>query len=860
MALTAEQLAQLDEDEISFLARQPGLGQGDTSLLDRALEIKRSTPERNAKVQSRYEETKLRPPTFKSSDLMLGQAPANIGRQANATAAAAIEGVGAGPWIEAGGELVTRGIAGLLGRFRPKLPAGPEYERAAADVEDQARRQLREDLPFQPGYFQRQIESAPAPNLAKVTGAVLPAAAGATGANAVAQGARTVMEPVTRTFRALAGPRPGLMRTIGASGGTSGALAGSTALARRVPDIATGQPVEPLDVGGEIVAPTALGAAAGVLPGAVEWANRGDTRIGQLASRSAADRRSGAYQRGDLANLPRGDFGIQEARRLGSERTAEAGRSGQELVTESQRQVQDRATDVRQGSQDRTAAARDVAQTEYQLRKPGVDLPVEQAGAGATGELDRRMAGRANRLEMERGQAAAEIEPRVYQRFVELRRFVNNKLSSALDRAEAEGRSFNFDGFLRDIRTVVAREARPDTAGLSTPSQPEAPGSAEVHTPYGQRLQAIEGAAREYLPEGKPATVRQVRNFIKYLKTVAESGTPEKAFPAKQILGAARARLAEQDPEIGDALAAWKAGTEELEAASKRLYGSGDTHQYGIMDPQDVVDAPEAGAPYVPAKLDPARIEYARKYLMGIGRTSASEAARAPDRPGLAMSGFGPELDEMASRNAALDQRAVADTRQLATSKQVIEADVAAEKARQSRRLMHQTRRPVREAQVAARAEARQVRQAGRQQVDEAKAQKREMVSDAEAAARDLELSKTAQEAARFPGPRKLLRAGLLTALGTTSKSPAHGAVLAGEGALSFSEAAGTPIASEIAYRLPPPEIMRQTIPAGVALSQRERRRRRPEDIAASLVEGARSVYGQAGRLKASLADLAKYR
>lgn len=699
------------------------------------------------------------------------------------------------------------GAAGItaLGATGPVLPA---VEALGSMTSKEGERGL---LP-QTGDSAQYIESSPDPFLSKATGMLVAAVPGGV------PGGATAMRPMGTLFRgneAMLGKfgqllPPGAGRTKVLAGAmTGGEVALADAGIRRFPAaVDKNQAVEPLDPAGEVLPSVVMG-GAGALPnaartGARAWATNPKTETGITATRWATNQRSGRNAQLEQ-DFPRGNIGVQQAK--------QAADKGVEYV-------------------------RGVVKAETQRGMQAAEPPIKARTREDLSRNDEQLERGLGEVEMERGRTAASIEPDFDARFTELRIATNNRLARSLD--AVNDAPIDVTGIHKDIRSIVANEARPGSGGATTTREVDTglvtgdknpvpimrtetvgpTGSAEAHTPYGKKLRALEVEALSYLPAGQPATVKGVRNFIKFLKSKADSGSPEESFPAKQMIGAVRKHLYEQNTTAAEALDRWKAGTKTLEDARQRFYGSEDMHKQGIEGARDAVDAPEVDAPFTPQRVSPAEQLAGRRRLMGVGRPSPDEAIRAPDRPAMEEAGFGEPLDRMTASNRALDQRAAGMRRQAeeaaATRREAEGREIAAEKARLEGR-------------------------AG-QAVERSQRAGDELVQD-----------KFAQEAARFTGNRKLLRPLAWGAAGVTSPSPHHMAMAAAEG-LGIMDSIKIPVASRLALTPPAAAVPGFSLPGAAIPGSLDYtltlKRREPRDQVKELINGAR---GQ--RLRATIGE-----
>lgn len=753
------------------------------------------SPERQAKVQRNYEATKL--PDGPAAQRDLGaefkEDVGNLGRQANATAAAAVEGVGVGPWLEAGSDLAGRAAGAIIAPFaRPPLPKGPEYEQAQRDVEAQAKRQLRADLPFAQGSLNRIIEEAPLPTVAKVTGAAAPPLAAAHGAGAVAQGTRALLKPAEALFKGAAGKAPGLIRTAGATGLVGAAYGTSGAIARRAPDVLTGQPVEPIGYMSEIAAPAAVGFGMGIIPGVMNWSTNPRTPTGVVANEYARNVKSGAYRTGELAEVPSGQMGIKE--------------------------IADR-------NRARIASAREEAAQDFDTRLPERLAPIKTAKM--RGEEDIAAARREtdDYATMERGQAAADVAPTVLRTLSDQVASARKELgvvmtSKAKQYVPAEQTR-------AAVRDVVSDLARSDTRGQSHVTKAGTTVSDEVFTPEGEAIRRVEDQLGGFLRNG--GTVEDWVNAIRWLES-QERGSPATARIYREVANVVRhgrevgtgqdgtpirsGGLANEDPEIGAAWAKYREATTKAERASAMLLGEEDLSKVASKSAHGKLDVPLPGDPFTQNAQTIAEEEALRRNLMRVGQSTEAAAAKLPQLAELEQLGFSEPLRTMEGRAAEIENRRRAGNSALSDRAAALERETSAQEVGARRGL---------------RTEAN------------------ERVRDAVTESRRLDFAKRAQEASRWPRVSKLTTPAMLLGLGISGRPGIHSAFSLGHATGGLGTTLTQPFASAIAAHIPTPTgSTMAALPSmvgpgllGMTLSLSERRD--ALDQADALVAGAKS-------------------
>jgi hypothetical protein len=329
-----------------------------------------------------------------------------------------------------------------------------------------------------------------------------------------------------------------------------------------------------------------------------------------------------------------------------------------------------------------------------------------------------------------------------------------------------------------------------------------------VHTPFGQQQAAVEALAKEYLKPDAPdgSKVRNYRNFLKYVKASAESGTAEKTFPFKKIVEAVREHMGAAETRLAKATQRYREATTGQERASGMMYRQDDLNALGKNAAHTKLDVPEAGDPFSPESLTPREEAAGRQRLIQIGDKNASAAARAPEVEDLRKM-FPDEIGEMEQRLRDVDQLSYETQQAHDDAVAKVKAETAAKLVDISRELRPQT----------------------------------DAVLE----------SKVAQEASKF-------RLGSLThpltlaALGATTHSPAHALSLEAMAGEKIGSRIGQPLASTIAANTPDAAAMRSSIPGmmGIATAASG------ASAAKSLVEQARK---QKERFSASIGERMRY-
>lgn len=651
-----------------------------------------------------------------------------------------------------------------------------------------------------PGQIHAAMEQSPqGAQLSQVAGASIPmlGQAGMLGA-AMRSGSDAALAPATSIYRNLAGQTPGMTRTVAAGAGTGAALGAGEAAIRRVPG-AVASASNAISPGGhvpasftpptleELAVPAALGAGMSIAPGIASWATNPRTAMGDMATRFARDRASGAHQQEPLASLMEGQSGIDQAKVLADEA--------------------------------------------YQDRMPALEAPVRAQERRAKASLGADLQEGKGQAERAKGQIGAEAEQQIQAGLQSGRAAASRDLVSTLDSHEQAGTKVSPDAqfadetgalkssFYERIREIVGRYSRQDTEGsraAGTKVSPLAdasgrpievktqgpPGSGEEHTPLGQRLADIESGIRGYLKDG--GTVRDWRNVLTYLKTMAESGTPEKSFPYKEFVGAVREHLGDSVPEIAQANARYTSKVGGLERVKGSVYGDPDLHDLGTSTAPGPLDVPEAGAPITQQRMPPADEARGARNLAQLEDNTVTGGAKASQVQELIDNGFGPEVENLRKRLAEVKQMTFETQQKHDDAVAKVEADVKSQLLDLSRQLGTETDHVLK--------------------------------------------SKEALEAST-PRFSKLMHPMTMAAMAATTHSPAHAGSLGAYAGEKLGGLIAQPIASQAALRLPDAGVMRSQLPGYMGMATAA------SQGSKELVQEARD---HANRLKASIGDRLK--
>lgn len=573
MAGIAELLPKLNLHQLEVLHESADPSDPNYGALTEALRQKRNpalTPERQAEVAKKYEETKIpvgiaervnnavagplnwlgkktgivpetdqkdvydakgkftgvETPkgngTFEDSSTLAGTGR-NIYKQLNATAAGAINSVPfAGRGMEALGDLENRYIGTHM------LP--------------------------RPGELSAIEEAAPSPTTAKVSGAI------ATMTGGLGRVASLPFEAGKKIASKVLGKVPGASTVAG--GALGGALQGAgDAAIRRVPASIAREPEEPIDWVHEVAAPAALGGLAGVPGGIAEAATH--------------------VPRENLTGKPSGG---EIARRYATDR-----RAGREFTPETEKSLQDAIEQAKTSGEERVSEA-------VRKGKATEDEAAVQAKRAHEDDLARLQA----EDESEIAKAATQREGELRGRFDQARQSSKKSLEKSLDEIEKEttdpqtGKpmAFRTKPYFSKLREFVATQARQDTANpTGKPVEPGAGG--EKHLGVGAEMRAMESDLRNYL--GEEATIRDYRNAIMAFQKKAESGSALQKYAYTKAISMLRDHLAEVDPtgKVSEANNAYRQEATKRERTRGIVYGK-EGEKLGEGSPESRFDDPDA--------------------------------------------------------------------------------------------------------------------------------------------------------------------------------------------------------------------------------------------------------------------------
>lgn len=640
---TADDLAKLDLDELEFLQKAVSPKDPSYGLLAEAMRQKRNpalTPERQAKVAKQYEDTKL-------------PEPGTVGRAANS----AVQGIDkAGRWLgiipEENGTVEDAGTAGgvarnvgkqLMGTAAGAVNAVPFLGRSLEAIGEGENRLLGDaeqrhlggaHLFPRRGELSQIEESSPSPTMAKVSGAV-GTMTGGLGRLAAApyEAGKALVSKVP-----LVGKIPGVSTVGGGAAGAAGVATGDAAI-RRVPSAIAGEEPEPLDWVHEIAAPTVLGGIA-ASPGAVAEAathipverQAGKLTGGQIARRYSVDRAAGKQFTPETERSLQD--AIEEAKKTGSERTAETMRKAK--LTEDEGQV---------------AAKR--MQEEDLAKLAGEDeATIASAAASGEGQLRSRFASgrKAAKGSLERTLEEVDADPRTH------------------DPATGEPIGLPTEGFFGKLRQFVAEQAREDTANpegapQEKPRQPstildesgrpmdlgDSEGAPpEKHLGLGAEMRSMEEQLKGYL--GESASIRDYRNAILAFQKKAESGTPLQKYAYTKALAMLRDHLADVDPtrRVAEANQAYRKAAAERERVRGIVYGK-EGEKLGEGSPESRFDNPDEDGTL--PSITPQEELRGAQFMRKADSPELAEHARE-----LRTLGYGDLLDAMAEAKANREQ------------------------------------------------------------------------------------------------------------------------------------------------------------------------------------------------------------
>jgi hypothetical protein len=602
---TVEQLGQLDLDELEFLQQAVSPQDPSFGMLSEAVKRKRNpalTPDRQAKVNKQYEETKLPEPGMleRANNAVagpldwLGKKTGIVPEDSNGTAADSSTLAGTGRNIY---KQLNATAAGAIN----SVPFAGRTMESLGDLEGSY---LGSHMLPRPGELSSIEEAAPSPTTAKVSGAV------ATMTGGLGRLASLPFEAGKALASKVLGKVPGAATVAG--GALGGALQGAgDAAIRRVPASIAREPEDPIDWVHEVGAPTAMGGAFAV-PGAVAESathvpaerNPAKPTGGEIARRYATDRARGTQftpeNEKSLQNA------IEQSKKSGEERVSEAVRKG--------RATEDEAAVAAKRSHEDDMARLD-AESENEIAK---------TATAREGEL--------------RG------------RFDESRKGAKGSLEKSLDEIEKEttdpatGKpmAFRTKPYFAKLREFVAEKARQDTANPSGEPQ------GETHLGVGAEMSNMEAQLKGFL--GDEASIRDYRNAIMAFQKKAESGTPLQKYAYTKAISMLRDHLAEVDPtgKVSEANNSYRQEATKRERTRGIVYGK-EGEKLGERTPESRFDNPDedvAGPTITPQE------ELRGAYFL----RKADSPELAPHADELRKYGYGDLLDAIAEAKSSREQ------------------------------------------------------------------------------------------------------------------------------------------------------------------------------------------------------------
>jgi hypothetical protein len=239
---------------------------------------------------------------------------------------------------------------------------------------------------------------------------------------------------------------------------------------------------------------------------------------------------------------------------------------------------------------------------------------------------------------------AAEQEPAMRSLFSQKQKRLTDEFTSVIDRYEhkpipnADSTGASIDS---KVNEVILPKAKSGTE--FSDSGPEFLGT-------GSALSNTWGKIRNYIAGG---TVRDYRNAISELKMVSESGTPEKTFPARAIIGTLKEHLKDAYPEVRSAYENYRIGRGHLERASEIGYGEGDLNKLGEKTAHGRLDTADPGDPFI--QMTPGREARGRTNLSQIGETTPAALNKKPAIEELEAAGFSRPVGEMQQTRADVE-------------------------------------------------------------------------------------------------------------------------------------------------------------------------------------------------------------
>ncbi len=627
MAGIAELLPKLNLHQLEVLHESADPSDPNYGALTEAIRRKRNpalTPERQAKVNKRYEETKLPEPGMieradqevarglDKAGRFLGVIPETSPKDIYETKNGKQEWVGVQPAQGNGTVEDSTTLAGTGRNIYKQLNATaagainsvPFLGRGMEALGDLEGRHLGTHFMPRPGELSAIEEAAPSPAIAKVSGAV----ATMTG------GLGRLMSAPYEAGKAIIGKIPGLGRVPGAAtvgGATAGGAlqAAGDAAIRRVPNYVEQEPVEPIDWVHEVGEPAALSGVFAV-PGAAKEAavhvprERSSKKPsgGEIAQKYATDRRVGREF------TPEGEKqlqdAIEESKTAGQRRTEDAVGKEKRRIENLER-VQRKEMDSLAGrgefrrAENKAARERELAQAKADQEE--ALLSTKRAQEDDLSRLDKES-------EADIANTAAEQHKRFLEKFGAERKAEKDELERGLDALmaspkvhDAAGNPMRFgnDPLKAEIGGFVKEYAR--ELGPSEQGQPESTLGlgAEMRGIYND---LFKGTDKRPAFLGEASSIQDYRNAITQLQAHAERGTPVQQRAYAKVLDALRTHLETVDPTktIGPINDRYRAAASRRERLTSMVHGTGDENVDVSSSPEKRFDNPDE-QPVVPA-------------------------------------------------------------------------------------------------------------------------------------------------------------------------------------------------------------------------------------------------------------------
>jgi len=516
------------------------------------------------------------------------------------------------------------------------------------------------------------------------------------------------------------------------------------------------------------------------------------------------------------------------------------------------------------------AAARDQARARYEQLEPVRQEPILEADRRGEEQIRSLRQGADEATVADIGTAAAEVAPKVVSRLRHQESSARGQLDQVMRSKDQAGVRLPFDKTEQALRQFVGEQAKSETRGAAMQSTGQGLLVDEAGRPIGSAVSGPPGSVQKFTPEGESIDkiVGTIRGFMAHDGTVGdwvkairwlesqERGQPATARLYRQLASIVRyghhqegqptgfGGLANEDPEIGQAWAGYRAAKERIERATQTLTGK-TPDKLGTQSAHARVDVPLPGDPYNAESLMPAEQDALRLRLMRQGEKTAEAAARAPSINALYGDemGFAPELSEMDYRTAAAKagrqrMETMYDDRRAAHK-----ADIARQTEAMRRELHDETQHPVAQEEEFVNQRVAETREQARQRVLAEQATQRQRVlaerdrgrgavEAQEAEAQRLMAAKQAQEASRWPRVSQIAEPGALMAMGLP-RSSAHAAV-------GKTRLLAQPLASRIALR-PPMDGPPVALPGLLGMTLQLNEKRNSTDQADDLVGAARA-------------------